>query len=140
MPTVGPAANPYGHGMMVTVRGVKFLALPAEPASLASVTYYAGDRFSRIPTDLTVDVQHAGLMDPQSAPHPALVHFCHRWVNREFDRLEAASYSLGDNDNTSSLHRKILRHTPDGRAILQDLNVSFLDFVVGRYNPGKIEY
>ncbi|UCD24374.1 MAG: hypothetical protein JSW51_00190 [Gemmatimonadota bacterium] len=139
MPSVGPGVHPYGHGMITSESSVKFVALPADPASLAVVIYEAYD-FSRIPAELVLDVQHAGLMDPNSAPHPILVHFCHRWVNREFDRLEAASYSLGDNDYTTSLHRRILRHTPDGRAVLQDLNVSYFDFVAGRYSPGRIEY
>ncbi len=139
MPSVGPMDHPYGHGMLAHERSVKFVAMRADPASLPTVTVDVYP-FRRIPTDLILDVQHAGLMDPKSAPHPILVHFCHRWVNREFERLEAAGYRLGDNDNTTSLHRRILRHAPDGRPILQDLNVSYFDFVAGRYSHRTIEY
>ena len=117
-----------------------FLALPAEAATLTSVTFYRY-RWTLIPRELIVDVHHAEYMDPIAAPFPLWAKTeCRGWINRDFDRLEAASYRLGDNDNTSSMHRRILRYTPDGRAILQDTNVSYFDFVVARYSPGTVEY
>jgi len=61
-------------------------------------------------------------------------------VNREFDRLAAPSDKMGYTDFTASLQRRVLRHTSDGRATLQDLNVSFFDFVIAKCSPGTVEY
>ena len=137
MPTVGPGINPLGHGMMQYDFHVKFLALPADPSNLASMTYREY-RYSLIPKDLIIDVQHADWMHPTTAPHPELTDQCPRWVNQEFDRLEAGSDRMGEHDNTNSLQRRILRRTIDGRAILQDVNVSYFDFVSRRYSPGSV--
>jgi hypothetical protein len=140
LPAVGPHGHATGHGMRAADFSMKFLALPADPASLTSVTHpTSGLRYKRIPTDLVIDVTHANWMHPETAPDPLLVFFCRRWVNREFDRL-AAPTDKGGVHGFTSLQRTVLRRASDGRAILQDLNVSFFDFVIARYSPGTVEF
>ena len=105
--------------------------------SLETATVH-GIRFARIPTDRIVEVLDGDWVRLNGAPWDT-PYRC-KWVNREFDRLESVVYRRGDNDNTGSIHRRILRTTPGGRLVLQDVNTTFLDFVVGTYSPGRIEY
>lgn len=140
MPSVGQRSDLTGHGMVIIATMVKFLALPVDVASLETAEK-SGFRYDLIPADRIVDVQHGYRVSPNSAPSIIYAYDC-TWVNREFDRVEAVFYRLGDNqnDNTTSLHRRVLRYTPGGRAVLQDVNTSFVDFVLGKYSPGRIEY
>jgi hypothetical protein len=139
VPPAGLNTDILGHGMQQFEQHVKFLALPVDPASLTTIPF-GRYRWSVVPRDRIIDVQHAQTMHPETAPLPVVFYPCPRWVNREFDRLEAASQKSYDEDNSMALHRRILRYTSDGRAILQDTNVSYFDFVVARYSPGRIEY
>ncbi|KPJ92374.1 MAG: hypothetical protein AMS18_07555 [Gemmatimonas sp. SG8_17] len=139
VPPAGLNTDILGHGMQQFEFDTKFLALPVDPASLTTIPF-GRYRWSLVPTDRIIDVQHAEYMHPESPPHPELFYPCPRWVNREFDRLEAASDKAFDHDNATSLQRRILRYTPDGRAILQDTDVSYFDFVIAKYSPGSVEY
>ena len=136
--SVGPYANISGHGMPAMPKQVQFLSLPVDVPSLETA-YINGRRYARIPTDRIIDVLDGDLVNLNAAPDLIPSYRC-KWVNREFDRLESAYYRRGDNDNTDSIHRRILRITPGGRLVLQDVNTTFLDFVVGTYSPGRIEY
>lgn len=139
LPEVGLYRDLRGHGMIMTPWQVLFLASPVDPAGLVT-SVIRGSIWARIPADAIVDVLHGDWVNLNGAPQFPPIHNCYSWVNREFDRMEAAFYRPGSNDNTASLHRRVLRTTLGGRAILQDVNVSFLDFVVARYSPGSIEY
>ena len=72
-----------------------------------------------------------------SQPPVILDEYC-TWINREFDRLEAMYYRPSI-DNRIGMHRRILRDE-SADPVLQDLNTSFTDWVIGVYSPGRIEY
>ena len=137
LPSVGLISNLDGHGMRTLTTQVHFIALFVDVPSLETATV-RGVRFARIPADRIMDVLDGDWVQLDGAPWDT-PYRC-RWVNREFDRLESVSYRPGNNDNTASLHRRILRITPAGRLVLQDVTTTFLDFVVGTYSPGRIEY
>ena len=116
---------------------VHFLSLSVDVSTLETAVV-RGIRFARIPADRIVDVLDGDWVQLNGAPWDT-PYRC-KWVNREFDRLESVYYRPGDNDNTASQHRRILRVAPGGRIILQDSNTGFLDFVVATYSPGRIEH
>jgi hypothetical protein len=140
MANMGPYIHPLGHGMpMAPNAAVVFLAQRVDVASLESRLTLLARTFMRIPTERILDVRTGQYETPHSDPAPHIpTYYCVNWVNREFDRLEAPWYRPGD-DNRSSLHRRVLR-TVAGRTVLQDLNVSRLDLVIGLYSPGSLEY
>ena len=139
VPSSGPGSDPRGHGMLTAPAQVLFLALPVDVTTLDTQIHMKGVRYTRIPSDQVLDVMSGWTVTPDSDPAAYLpTHYCLRWVNREFDRLETAVYRP-DDDNRSSTHRRILRSTV-GRNILQDLNTSRLDFTLGVYSPGRIRY
>ena len=115
-----------------------FLALPSDIESLhRSREPFTGDYWVRFPTESVIDVvtlapHNMALVDQLAMP-------CHVSVNRRFDRLEGGYISTW-NDTTIALHRRILRTETGGRNVLQDLNTSFLDLVIGKRSPGRIEY
>ena len=118
---------------------VQFLALSVDVPSLETALVH-DRRYVRIPAGRIMDVLDGEWVQLNGAPFD--VPFRCKWVNREFDRLESVYlyYGRGDSDHTNSLHRRILRVASGGRAILQDLNTGFLDFLVATYSPGRIEY
>lgn len=139
MPSRGTYTNPLGHGMLAGPTHVMFLALRVDVASLVTQVHMQGHRHVRIPTERILDVAHGMTETPDSDPATYLpTYYCLSWVNRDFDRLESAVYRPG-NDNRVSLHRRVLR-TVAGRPILQDVNTSRLDFRIGLYSPGRIQY
>ena len=137
MPSVGLISNLDGHGMRTITTQVHFISLSVVVPHLETATVH-GIEFARIPTDRIVDVLDGAWVQLNGAPWP-IPYRC-KWVNREFDRLESVNYRRGNNDNTDSIHRRILRTTPGGRLVLRDVTTTFLDFVVGTYSPGRIEY
>ena len=140
MPNMGPYVHPLGHGMpMAPNAAVVFLAQRVDVASLESGLTLLARRYMRIPTERILDVRTGQYETPDSDPAPYIAkYYCMNWVSREFDRLEGVWYRPGD-DNRSSMHRRVLRSAA-GRLILQDLNISRLDLVIGQYSPGRIEY
>ena len=136
--SVGSISHLLGHGMMTIPQEVLFLSLSVDVHSLETALVN-GWRYVRIPTDRIMDVLDGDWVELASALY--LPPYRCKWVNREFDRLESVYYYRpGNNDNSASLHRRILRVASGGRFVLQDLNTSFLDFVMGSYSPGRIEY
>jgi len=138
MPSVGLGSNLLGHGM--SMDRVMFLAQAVDVTSLVTALAPGGGRWARIPADQIVDVVHSETVKLNAAPPLMAQYYCHTWVNRAFDRLDALFYRSGDSDNITSLHRRILQHTTGGRAILQDVNTSFVDFSVATLSPGQIEF
>ena len=63
---------------------------------------------------------------------------CSEKVPHDLDALPAAMASAWS-DTTVSMQRVILRMAQGGRVLLQDLNVSFLDFVESKISPGLIQ-
>jgi hypothetical protein len=140
-PDVPNMPSPYpsttnAHGMGMIPQAAYFLASPAG-ASTLETQLIGGNRYALIPSDRIVDVLTTDWASPSSQPPFILNYYC-TWINPEFDRLETMFHRL-DGDNRTSIHRRILR---DGSAlpVLQDLNTSFLDWVLGVYNPGRVEY
>jgi hypothetical protein len=138
MASVGLGSNLLGHGMWMS--RVMFLAQAVDVTSLLIATVTGGGRWARIPADQIVDVVHSETVKLNSAPPLMAQYYCHTWVNRAFDRLDALFYRSGDSDNITSLHRRVLQYTTDGRPILQDVNASFVDFSVATLSPGRIEF
>ena len=139
MPTRGPGSDPRGHGMITSPSQVLFLALPVDLMNVETQIHVKGVRYARIPTDQILDVVSGRPVTPASDPAMYLpTYHCLNWVNREFDRLGSAVYRPGD-DNRTSTQRKVLRII-GGQAMLQDVNTSRLDFALGLYSPGWIEY
>jgi hypothetical protein len=126
------------HGLDMTWRDVLFLALPSDIESLHRAHEpITGDDWVRFPTESLLDVvtlapQNIAAVDQLATP-------CAVSVNRQFDRLEGGFISTW-NDTTIALHRRIVRTSTNGRNTLQDLNTSFLDLVIGKRSPGRIEY
>jgi hypothetical protein len=89
----------------------------------------------RIPTAAVLDVVTVRTWNP---PDDAIADLCATPVHRSFDRLMAAAPSVLSRTDLS-LHRRVLRLTPDGRIVLQDVNTSFADFVEGRRSPRSME-
>ncbi len=140
MPARGPTTNPFGHGMGLSTLKVMFLALPVDVASLETKVHMNGRRYVRIPTERILDVRNGVMEALDSDPAKYLpTYYCLNWVNREFDRLESAVVYYPDHNNKDSVHRRVLR-TVAGHTILQDLNTSRLDFFIGQYSPGRLEY
>ncbi len=138
MPSKGPTAHLLGHGMLAGARRVMFLALPVDVSNLVTQVHVNGRRYVRIPTERILDVTHGARESPNSGALTLPTYHCLNWINREFDRLESVEYHPGD-DNRISMHRRVLR-TVGGRTILQDVNTSRVDFVIGLYSAGRIEY
>ena len=138
MPPMGPSTDALGHGMRSGPGvAVVFLAQRVDVTAMVSKVTLLGQRYVRIPAEQILDVRTGKYETPHSAPSLAR-YYCLNWVNREFDRLGAVWYRPGG-DNRSSMHRRLLRAVA-GRAVLQDINVSRLDLVIGLYSPGRIEY
>ena len=139
MPPVGPRSDPQGHGMLTSPTQVLFLALPLDATGLQTRVHMKGVTYARVPSDHVLDVVSGWTVTPDSDPAIYLPTYdCLNWVNREFDRLEAVLYRP-DGDNRTSTHRKVLRVVA-GREILQDVDMSRIDFVLGHSSPGQIEY
>ena len=138
LPAVGPTTHPYGHGMQLWPTHVIFLALPADVATLETRVHSLGRSYVRVPTELVLDVTHGRGESPTSAPPYLEDYYCLNWVNREFDRLESVFYRP-DDDKRTSVQRKVLR-ADAGHSILQDINTSRVDFSLGPYSPGRIEW
>ena len=135
MPSPYPSTtNPNGMGMIPDA--AYYLALPVD-ASVLETQLIGSTRYARIPSDRVVDALTTNSAASSSQPPFLLDEYC-TWINRKFDRLETMYYRPGG-DNRTSIHRRILR---DGSAVpvLLDLNTSFTDWVLGVYNPGRIEY
>ncbi len=134
MPSPSPSVTrPHGVGLLVAAY---FLTLPVDPSALA--TQLIDDfRYARFPSDGILDVYTSDWAAPGSQPPFVREYYC-TWINREFDRLETLFYRPGI-DNRISIHRRILRDR-SAVPVLQDLNVSFTDWVLGVYSPGRIEY
>ncbi len=135
MPSPFPS-HTLRHGFAAFSRAAYFLALPVD-ASALETQLIGSIRYARFPSDRIVDVLTTHSASPSSQPPFPLDEYC-QWINREFDRLEAMWYRPGG-DNRISLHRRILREESAG-PVLQDLNTSFTDWVLGVYSPGRIEY
>jgi len=140
-PDVPNMPSPYpsttnAHGMGMIPQAAYFLASPVD-ASVLETQLIGSDRYALIQSDRIVDVLTTGWASPSSQPPFILNYYC-TWINREFDRLETMWYRP-DGDNRTSNHRRILQ---DGSAlpVLLDLNTSFTDWVLGVYNPGRVEY
>ena len=126
--------------MHLAASGVMFLALPVDVTTLETKVHILGRRYTRIPTELLVDVRSGRMDTPSSDPGLyTSTYQCANWVNREFDRLESAVVWYSDDSNKNSLRRRILRSVA-GRTILQDVNTSRVDFLKRKYSPGRIEY
>lgn len=138
MPPRGIYTDPRGHGMVLLPTLVNFLAAPLDVNNLETRVHMNGHRYVRIPSERILDTMHAEWESPSSGAVYTPTYSCLNWVNREFDRLEAVVYRP-DNENRTSLHRKVLR-TVAGAVVLLDLNTSRLDFVMGLYGPGTIGY
>jgi len=138
LPSVGPFSSLSGHGLSTMPEQVQFLSLPLDVAALETALVN-GRRYARVPADMIVDVLDGDMVNLDAQPDLIEPYRC-KWVNRDFDRLESVYYRPDNNGNTASLHRRILRVASGGRFVLQDLNTSFLDFVLGTYSPGRIEY
>ena len=139
MPPRGTYTDPFGHGMKLAPSVyVTFLAQAVDVMTLETRLHISGRRYIRIPTELILDVTHGTWESPSSAQSLLADYYCMNWVNREFERLEAVVYRPG-NDNRTARHRAVLR-SEAGRTILQDLDTSRIDFVLGVYSPGRIEY
>lgn len=137
MPSVGPL-TPYGHGMSTMPEQVQFLSLPVNVDALETALVNE-IRYARIPADRIIDVLDGDMVNLNAQPDLIEPYRC-KWVNREFDRLESVHYRLDGVGSMSSSHRRIIRAEPGGRRVLQDVNTTFLDFVVAAYSPGRIEY
>ena len=122
---------------MTIPQQVLFLAMPVDVPSLETALVN-GWRYVRIPFDRVIDVHDGDWVDLNSVVY--LPRYRCTWVNRELDRMGAVFYYRTDTDNVASIHRKVLRTVSGGRIVLQDLNVSHVDFVIGSHSPGRIEY
>jgi hypothetical protein len=141
LPSKSLRGDPRGHGMLMDGGDVLFLTLPVDVGSLATQKHpVSGREWARIPTDRIVDVMHSESVYPNSAPPLPPKYYCFNWVNREFDRLQAPYFRPDPSDNTTSMHRRVLRVTGAGRRILQDVNTSWVDFLLASRSPGRIEY
>ena len=137
MASVGSISSLHGHGFMTIPQQVLFLAMPVDVPSLETALVN-GWRYVRIPFDRAIDVHDGDWVDLNSVVY--LPRYRCTWVNRELDRMGAVFYYRTDTDNVASIHRKVLRTVSGGRIVLQDLNVSYVDFVIGSHSPGRIEY
>jgi hypothetical protein len=142
MPSVGTRTYAEGHGINFYQGSQLYLSLPVDVANLDQRVHpTSGYTYARVPTDRIADVIHGTYEDPNSGALLVPQYYCPRWVNRSLERLEYVFYKPGGNaDNTKSIHRKVLRIASSGRIILQDINTSRVDFLIGDYSPGRIEY
>jgi hypothetical protein len=88
----------------------------------------------RIPTEAVIDVVSTDDWIPsmdQFVP-------CNEKIPNATDALEVPTLNIWY-DATLSLRRKVLRLTPSGLPVFQDLNVSFLDFAEAPRGPDSVE-
>ena len=136
---VGPQSDRRGHGMYTGDPTVLYLALPVDVAGLTKGLVGGSEHAAaRIPGDRIVDVRHGDWVDPDAEPPFVYDEYC-SYVNREFDRL-ASPWYRPSGDSRISQHRKVVRTDNGSRVVLQDVNTSFVDWVLSLYSPGRIEY
>ncbi|UCD24373.1 MAG: DUF4876 domain-containing protein [Gemmatimonadota bacterium] len=145
LPTVGLGYNLLGHGMVTYPSKVYYLAQAIDPTSLETAILPSGSKYARIPTDHIIDVVNGAGVSLDGASTPTPPNKLCRAVNRSFDRLGYAFYRpVSDFRDplaaTWSIQRRVLKLTEGGRPILQDLNTSFLDFIVATRSTGSIEF
>ncbi|KPJ92373.1 MAG: hypothetical protein AMS18_07550 [Gemmatimonas sp. SG8_17] len=138
MPYVGLASLIFQpHGVLIScVLNPCFLAAAADPASLERTPYPSNLEWARIPMEAVIDVVSAGIWVPA---YDRIGNPCAIAVGGDMDRLEYPSYPIYY-DPFLAFQRKVLRVSAQGRPILQDVNVSFVDLWEGPRSPGSIEH
>ena len=132
MPWAGADHPLHTHGLDIACPFGCFLARPVELQNLPHARYPPGSTMEwvRVPTEAVIDVVTDDIWTPaydQFVP-------CNERVPNAIDALEAPTYEIYY-DATLSLRRKVLRLGPSGLPVLQDLNVSFLDFAEAPRGP-----
>jgi hypothetical protein len=138
-PSVGPGGLlSHSHGLETTCnRGGCFLAQAANVDTLFTerLSLFGGSDWVRIPMESVLDVVTTGIWTPSYDQWP----LCTTEENRSLDRLEEPQYEVFF-DVSVSTQRRILRMGPGGFPVLQDVGVSFSDFILAPRSPGWIEY
>lgn len=132
MPAPYPSA-PRDHGMPILSVAAYFLASAVDVAALQT-QLIDGYRYARFPADRILDAASTDEANPGSQPPFPRDEYC-SWINPEFDRLETFYFRLGS--DPTSLSRRILR--TGSKTVLQDLDASLVDWVLGPYSPGQIQ-
>jgi hypothetical protein len=139
MPQVGPKYHSYsGHGLPINCQDGCFLAQATDLESLVRQRdpFFSGEYdFVRIPMQSLLDVVTTDIWDPsydQWTP-------CATKVHRSLDRLESPEHEVLY-DPSIAMHRRVLAMATSGFPLLQDVGVSFSDFVLTTRSPGWIQY
>ncbi len=137
MPWLGSYLAFREHGMEVSCSlGPCFLAQAVDPETLVRQQYPPGGiEWLRIPRESVLDVVTTGIWTPDYDQFEP----CTMAASRDADRLPAPIFDIYYDANMA-VQRRVLRTTNDGRAVLQDVNTSFVDFVEARRSPGRMEY
>jgi hypothetical protein len=137
-PEVGPGHRIFEtHGLDVSCMSGCFLAHAANVAGLVTerLPFFDGTDWVRIPMESVIDVVTTGIWSSsydQFTP-------CATKVHRNLDRLEEPQSEVFY-DVSISTQRRVLRMGPGGFPLLQDVGVSFLDFILAPRSPGWVEY
>jgi hypothetical protein len=137
LPEVGPQKMYWEtSGLDLRCADGCFLARAIDVGSLVPVRlpFFGGKDWVRIPIEAVLDVVTNGIWETSYdyfAP-------CATKVNRSLDRLEEPLHEVFF-DVSVSMQRTALREGPGGFPVLQDVGVSFSDFVTASRSPGWIE-
>ncbi len=131
IPSVGPrSSDPSGHGWSAyetsPIYGIaQPLNLDVLPRQYNAVAA-GGSSFVRIPADAVLDVISAGRVRPSA--FPACLPSLHPGLDTDIARVLPDAGAL-------SMHRRVARMLPDGRAILQRSRNSAADWLLGAMTP-----
>jgi hypothetical protein len=136
MPWAGADHPAHTHGLAIRCSDACFLGRAVDVESLPHARYPLGStrEWMRIPTEAVIDVVSTDDWIPsmdQFVP-------CNEKIPNATDALEVPTLNIWY-DATLSLRRKVLRLTPSGLPVFQDLNVSFLDFAEAPRGPDSVE-
>jgi len=134
MPYLGPSAG-WDSGSGMGIVSSLFLAQTMEFESLDRRRSFRGHEYARVPTELLMDVVR--IVDGNRYRLDLGSTRCSLVAPRSLERLEGGEFLPWD-DLSLAAHRRILRTTPEGQLVLQDINTSFLDFVPGPRTPGRV--
>ena len=134
MPYVGLVADPIGHG--IHILGTMFLAEALDVETLERRRCFRGNEYARVPTERILDVVR--LVSGYNYSFEQMMPPCGLVAPRSLEQLAGGEFYEPWEDLSLALHRRILRMNTRGRFVLQDVNTSFLDFVLGQRNPGEI--
>jgi len=123
-----------GHGLLVGVHGIYYIADPVDLSSLPMARLpYTDELSTRIPRAKVLDVFASAATPAQQANQPPL---CAQWINPVFDRQPGAFLA----DHTSyAVVRRVFATLEDGRVILLRTKTTVNDFLISfSATPGTV--